>query len=116
MVGGVFDFAVVLFDDAGDVFDGAAEEFFAEVDAVQAFEVERFMKGVFEGGGVVAGDHHVDVEGERDGGVAEFEDAVDRLQATGHADLKDAFAEAAEVGDDVDVAGFGELGHGDGAL
>ncbi len=68
------------------------------------------MQGTLEGRRVVAVDHGVHVEGEGDARVAELAHPVDGVEASGQADLDHAFAERADIGDHVDIAGAGLLG------
>ena len=82
-----------------------AEELAAHVDQVDPAVGELVVQVGFQADGVVAEDHGVDVVVERHGGVAEFADAVHRVQPAGHADLDDVGAERADVGDDVHVPG-----------
>jgi len=61
----------------------------------------------FEADGVVAEDEGVDIEAERDGGVAEFSHAVHGFESSSHADLDDVVTEGADVADDIHVASAG---------
>nr|WP_240157374.1 hypothetical protein [Pseudonocardia broussonetiae] len=94
-------------EEVTDLGGGGAEELAVLVDLVQAALGEVGVQASFEADGVVAEDEGVDVEAERDGGVAELADAVHGVQTAGHADLDHVVAERADVADDVDVAGPG---------
>ena len=63
------------------------------------------MEFCFEGDGVVGEEEGVGVVEEGDGGVSEFSDAVGGFEPPGESDFDQAWAERADVGDDVDVAG-----------
>lgn len=57
---------------------------------------------------------HVELEG--DARISQLSDTIERFESARHADLEHLFAEGADVGNDVDVAGPGLLRHGEGAL
>ena len=89
-------------DDVADFGGAGAEELPAQVDQVEAPVGELVVQVGLQAYRVVAEDHGVHVIAERDGGITELTDPVHRVEAAGHADLDDVFAERADVGDDVD--------------
>jgi hypothetical protein len=79
------------------------EELAARVDVVDAPVLERVVKLVLEGAGVLGEEEGVHVIRERDRGVAKFANPVARLQPAGQPNLDDTRSERADVGDDVHV-------------
>lgn len=75
------------------------------VDLVDSLLCELPVEHGLDADSVVAEEHRVDVECKWDGRIPKLPDAVHWFQPPRHADLDDTFAESAEVGDDIHVAG-----------
>lgn len=98
------------------LFQFQAEELLARVDLVDLLTQEMAVQLLLQSRCVVAEDHGVYVELEGDARIAQLADTIERFEPARHADLEHLFAEGADVGNDVDVAGSRLLRHGEGAL
>ena len=83
-----------------------AKELLPMVHTIDPTVRELSVERRFKRGRVLAEDHRVDVEMERNRRVPKLLDAVQRLEAAGHADLVAIIAEASDIGEYVHVSGF----------
>ena len=100
-------------DDLPEFREADPEEFLPLVDLVHLLLDESLVQGVLQRRGIFRGEHGMHVEREGHAGVAEFPDALGRVEPPGQADLVDVLAERADVGDDVDMPALRLLGHRD---
>ena len=99
------------FDLLTNVVEIHSEEFLAVIDLVELHHDEVLVKLAFKRGSVFAVDHGVDIEPDRDAGVTQLVNSVLGLEPPGEPDLVHVIPEGPDIGDDVNVAAPGLLGH-----
>ena len=79
---------IILFDELFEIIQRYFEKFFTWVYFVDAFGLQCSMQVGFKLYGILRENEAMDIELERNTGIAELIDSFLRIQASGHADLE----------------------------